>query len=1048
MGADGSYDGGTSERPFYSANSSNSVGTLYVLSDNVRIRNVDTAMPSLPPGISIGTSAPSLMPSGSTEPASEKPEVAALKSSSGEIVTLPLVFPKDTEEATNKVKRDTDTAEAISELKASGKEQSQNCSCFSNTAGFLGFCGNKALVPSSSEGVSSKTAGTRHDLIFYNIGLLGTGAAIHNSANTKNTVLTACNNLCFANCPCGTQGQGAVNCSGNLTIYGNSAVGFYNNHNTGDGGAICYSVAPEAVEIEKQKGPEETEHKEPEKISEVQPKPVEHPVVNTPIETTAPTHQPGVPAASEDHNEVNSQPTVDSSSSSHTPAVEGATGRIHALAYSLATSPHTTVNVRSNNELVTLLEGAASPTFPADNSTITLKDNGTTVFLENSATGKGGAISGKNIDIQATHDATYFYKNSAGTNGGAINVGAGGNLALSADGGDIIFYGNTVGSGESSTNNSINLENTANITKLRAGEGRTVYFYDPITSQASNPGSSLTINNPDPQELTSKQGEETAAAPITYNGTIVFSGKYMPGTGVRSRSTINQPITLTTGTLHLEDGGALNVASLSQSTADSKVRMGQDTELQCSGAVSIGSLCVDMTKIDPKAVATIKTTTPLSKSGENVTISTLTLTTEETLYKDPALSTPVKQEMIVVSTPTGSTANVANSFTSSLNEHRGYQGEWSLNWVDMPAKETENPSKIAIFSWSPMGYIPFTDEGVEVTSLVPNTLWGTATNAHSLQRLTQTVAAHTDTSGFWGSAISNFLHKSHNNNRRQFRHISSGYAVGLQKDLFTDCKVVAGFCQMFGRDKDKNNAKVHTDTYAGTVYFEDITPLLPIARFLSGTSVFRPRFLKTLSKDFPVMFYGQFNFIFDKNTMTVRHQDKTLNKGLWNTRCYASELYCSLPLAFTATKGFLKFAEPFVKLQGVYANQTEFEEQGARARRFSNSYLANLSVPLGMKFYGYTPKKTLTYDLIMTYVGDVYRHNPSCTTSQIVKKASSLIPLPWVTPSTTLARQAFLCEGSGKYTINSHCSVFLEGGLDVRSSSRNYHANAGGSLYF
>ncbi|AFS26728.1 chlamydia polymorphic membrane family protein [Chlamydia psittaci CP3] len=108
------------------------------------------------------------------------------------------------------------------------KSNSNEGSCFTNTAGDLSF------------------AGDSHSLAFTDISLTGQGAAISNKASGKTLNLSSISNLTFSSCPGDSvSGKGAILCEGSsLQVKDNTNVIFSNNHSTENGGAICYKANP------------------------------------------------------------------------------------------------------------------------------------------------------------------------------------------------------------------------------------------------------------------------------------------------------------------------------------------------------------------------------------------------------------------------------------------------------------------------------------------------------------------------------------------------------------------------------------------------------------------------------------------------------------------------------------------------------------------------------------------------------------------------------------------------------------------------------------
>ncbi|EPJ25585.1 autotransporter beta-domain protein, partial [Chlamydia psittaci 08DC60] len=209
----------------------------------------------------------------------------------------------------------------------------------------------------------------------------------------------------------------------------------------------------------------------------------------------------------------------------------------------------------------------STPTFTG----LTITNQHDIFFANNFAANAGGAIYGEKVSITSS-GKTVFTNNTAKT-GGAIYIAAGGDLSLSADYGNMIFYDNLNTNDGSPKRNAITLDKGATIKLLAASGDHKLCFYDPIVTtlpeQAPNGENTLTIN-PD---------RESATPFTNYIGTVLFSGAHVNSTeSTPNASTIYQKVVLGGGKLVLADKASLSVVSFDQQS-DSILLMDSGTSL-------------------------------------------------------------------------------------------------------------------------------------------------------------------------------------------------------------------------------------------------------------------------------------------------------------------------------------------------------------------------------------------------------------------------------------------------------------------------------------
>lgn len=195
----------------------------------------------------------------------------------------------------------------------------------------------------------------------------------------------------------------------------------------------------------------------------------------------------------------------------------------------------------------------------------------------------------------ATLDAFTFTDNSAGVSGGAIYVDCG-TLNVQAITGDSSFSGNTA----NGVANAIHFNNSSTDTitmNLAAGEGKTIDFRDPVTSDDTAPAVAVNVN-PDAADT----------------GTVRFSGENFTAGSDDVMSRIKADTTVSHGTMELANNavyGLDNVsgsftieadATLAISSADAQLLAG-DSYTQDAGSTLALDLAGRTTTAQPNVLA-------------------------------------------------------------------------------------------------------------------------------------------------------------------------------------------------------------------------------------------------------------------------------------------------------------------------------------------------------------------------------------------------------------------------------------------------------------
>ncbi|QXE27294.1 polymorphic outer membrane protein middle domain-containing protein [Chlamydia buteonis] len=701
--------------------------------------------------------------------------------------------------------------------------------------------------------------------------------------------------------------------------------------------------------------------------------------------------------------------------------------------------------VKATAPIMKTFKAGAAPT---DFTGLTISNQHDIFFANNCAENEGGAIYGEKVSI--TSSGKTVFTNNTAKDGGAIYIAADGELSLSADYGDMTFYDNLKNNNGSTERNAITLGKGASIKLLAASGDHKLCFYDPIVTtipeQAPNGDNTLTIN-PD-------RGK---SAPFTnYIGTVLFSGAQANSTeNASNASTIYQKVILGGGKLVLADKASLSVVSFEQQS-DSILLMDAGTVLSTtnnSHATPDKKAAVVMATAEiPRAISTLANQPntdgsisitdlhinlgSLTQAGEGAKIDvkgtngTITLSGYISLddvfgnaYENHDLFNQNTVTLPVLSLSTAGESKITNSSfqltpRGDADPQYGYQGSWKLNWED-GANGDANKKKVLKATWTKTGFVPSPERQA---SLVPNSLWGAFIDLRSMNALaTASCDGFGYGKGLWVAGISNVFHHDRNCVSHGFRRISGGYVIGANSQTLSDSVFGVAFSQVFGKSKDYVVSTTKSQALVGSAY-------LSIKRPLSNT-IF-------------TTFAARINYSHTNEDMKTRYTFVPEESGNWDNNCWLGEVGGSLPIVLTTTKLHLNQFVPFVNVQIGYAEHGSFREKLAEARSFCSSRLINLAIPCGFKIDRRSHSYPDFYSLAVSYVPDVWRRNPGCTTLLLANGAR------WKTPATNLDRQGLLIEGSTHTAVNNNIEIFSHGSCELRKSSRNYNINIGSKFRF
>ncbi|AZU10434.1 polymorphic outer membrane protein middle domain-containing protein [Chlamydia psittaci] len=679
-------------------------------------------------------------------------------------------------------------------------------------------------------------------------------------------------------------------------------------------------------------------------------------------------------------------------------------------------------------------------------------------FANNFAANAGGAIYGEKVSITSS-GKTVFTNNTAKT-GGAIYIADNGDLSLSADYGNMIFYDNLNTNSGNPQRNAITLGKGATIKLLAASGDHKLCFYDPIVTtlpeKAPNGDNTLTIN--------SDRGD---SAPFTnYIGTVLFSGAHANSSeSTPNASTIYQKVVLGGGKLVLADKASLSVVSFDQQS-DSILLMDSGTSLTITEhshatsapAAAAAARVIATAEASSTVTSTTTTTTSvtnqdnsdgavsitdlhinlgsLTQTGEGAKIETkntngtITITGHISLddvsgnaYENHDLFNQNTVTLNLLSLSTAGDSKITNrdlqlAPRGDADPQYGYQGSWKLSWEN-GADGDATKKKVLKATWTKTGFVPSPERQA---SLVPNSLWGAFIDLRSMNALaTASCDGFGYGKGLWVAGISNVFHHDRNSVSHGFRRISGGYVIGANSQTLSDSVFGVAFSQVFGKSKDYVVSTTKSQALVGSAY-------LSIKRPLSNT-IF-------------TTFAARINYSHTNEDMKTRYTFIPEESGNWDNNCWLGEVGGSLPIVLNTGKLHLNQFVPFVNVQIGYAEHGSFREQLAEARSFCSSRLINLAIPCGFKIDRRSHSYPDFYSLAVSYVPDVWRRNPGCTTLLLANGAR------WKTLATNLDRQGLLIEGSTHTAVNNNIEIFSHGSCELRKSSRNYNINVGSKFRF
>ncbi|WP_201456754.1 autotransporter domain-containing protein [Chlamydia sp. 17-3921] len=640
--------------------------------------------------------------------------------------------------------------------------------------------------------------------------------------------------------------------------------------------------------------------------------------------------------------------------------------------------------------------------------TVILSGNDLITFSNNTSQGNGGAIYAHKL-VLSSGLSTLFKNNHAHHDvnpaGGAIAIASGGTLSLSADFGNIIFEGNTISSQSKIVRNSVDLRGGAHILQLRATEGNHISFYDPLKQFGA-------VN----QELVMNASEGLKA----YKGTLRFSGAFFPNqdkTPENLTSVFKQNVRLAAGILALESDAIVQMPSFSQDE-DSIVRMDRSTTLKCDGNATITNLHLNLTDANPKQAACVVTNTEEGKI--NLKGPIILRNSRKDFYEHPDLKQGFVIEALELKAKNLKNITVSEeAYLSTRNQefHHGYQGKWSIKWDEFANSEASSfASKKASLTWEPTGYLLNPER---LGTLVPTSLWDSATNMQAVHTILESSIENSRSStGAWIAGLANYFEQCNENKECLHRHQSSGGMLGLNIRLFSANLLGIAGGKIYGKSQDAAISQNVFTTQFGTLYTQitDETTLAALCSAKLGYSI-------------------------TTNTLKTDYTFTNSQESEWSSTCWSGEFATGVPIIGGHPRSTCRIT-PFIKLQGVYVDQSSFQEMGNEARDFGATNLVSIWIPTGIKFERHGYKTANSINLSVAYIPNIF-HKQTKSSVTLLSNGIS-----WETQARDFEPQVILIQFSNHYVLFHSIELFGNATCELGYLSQKYNGSVGTKIRF
>ncbi|MCM0686331.1 autotransporter outer membrane beta-barrel domain-containing protein [Akkermansia massiliensis] len=699
------------------------------------------------------------------------------------------------------------------------------------------------------------------------------------------------------------------------------------------------------------------------------------------------------------------------------------------------------------------------------------------LFQNNACIREGKSLWGGAIYVTTTGKADLYFgnvegdieflNNNSNAYGGAVALYcAQSHTVFSADYGNVLFSGNTQKSSANAVligGNEINLE-------FRALAGRNVTLEDPLQIYYTNINKSG-VNDIDIHFNKSDNG-------IAYEGDIILSGKNFAGDdkAVNRVYSVVGDTTLHAGTLKLKDGVMYGkYGFLSETEIDlSKVPLNSfnmsNAKLDMNSAQEYGDTIVSAQSINFGSNSTLK-------PGKNADLIAKTVNLESGLAFDLGYYLPAPDQfndlkglkvystdmnvggylsiadkgqkleyyensrwrgtqtftllnLVLQNDVTGDFDGIKSQLASSdLVKGFGYNGQWTYEWQDSD-KDGVKDALVAI--WSPiLTPTPEPEPEKKVNpelegSLVINSLWTTVSNMKAVGRSAMEQVGLSrlldprDTN-YWMLSLGDFASHKSVEDIDGFSYNGYGYVVGADKKLDKTLLAGVAFGNLYGDNKSRlYSAKVDQTSYIGMCYASWYADLGDTNKLVVNGSAS----------------YGR-----TSNKLDAYFSDGDRAEGKWNNNAVRFTLKAEW-VHQTKKNGNISL---FIGLEYDDATQKSFTETGDKARRFDETTLRNLALPVGVGWSGettYSNGMKYLNSLAASYIPDVIRTNPS---SHVLRSSTDFT---WLARGVSPTRNAGRLEYYTRWTIDPTWAIFASYSFEGRKNSLYHNAFVGVSASF
>lgn len=594
-------------------------------------------------------------------------------------------------------------------------------------------------------------------------------------------------------------------------------------------------------------------------------------------------------------------------------------------------------------------------------------------------------------------------------------------LFLSADGGNIIFQGNRVGlSAADYVANSICLTEGAYIDQLRAAEGRTINFHDPVLSYTFS-DEFLHFNQ-------TENGTE-------YTGTILFSGEkvgeyiikddfetdaaYQKRLYESRYSRIMQDAILHNGVLHVADEATLELHSLTVNHSELKTSNG--------GLLKAKMLTLNGALIDIKGL--LSGSAPLALETRLLSGQITAWDRDGDLYSGTGPLT--KDRTFAVLTIGNDDANL-DGFSLDMSDDRtgdtkyGVQGEWSLTWDDqLSPLAADNPAHTLYAHWTYTGYNIDPEKQQDAMATI-NSLW---TSKSNLDTLTNTVRGQMGSyrfmqakdTNFWTSGLGDFSSQRSTAAIDGYDYWGGGYALGADTRICKNIILGLSFGQLIGTHQGRSkHTSIDQDTLMEMVYAS---------------------YLQQIDNRNSLRYEASIGYGSTSNRMSSYDNRGEYARGKWDNM--TGNITFRLNWDYSLDRNWV--LTPFIGLEYSHGRQDAFTESGRDARIFDKSKLYNLTLPIGTELThvsNLSGGRVWINKIGLSYTPDVYRHNPGGR-GQFVGDTEA-----WKTYCINPPRNSGTLDVSTRYHFNDSWAVFAAYQLDVRDRGCYQNVNVGISTSF